>query len=293
MYLSVIIPTFNGEDTLAQQLEALARQTSPEPFEVIVSDNGSTDRTLDVVKSYIGKVPGLRVIDASAHPGRCYARNMGAEAAKAEALAFTDQDDVVGDTWVHAMGTALEKHDFVTGPTESRSLNEPWRIENSTYPEREPYVHKHPPFFAHAAANNLGIKRALHQSIGGFDEALVSAWEDADYSFRLHLRGTKLYFDPEAVLHYRLRHDFGGIYRQAKAYGRGNVKFYKKYEAIAHVEEPWRARIGAWTSLLRPRTLVGLRKKAARVVWLSRLGWRIGHLQGCIMYCVLAPSFWT
>jgi glycosyltransferase involved in cell wall biosynthesis len=293
MHLSVIIPTFNGEDVVAEQLDALAQQASPGPFEVIIADNGSTDKTLEVVARYVGKVPGLRVIDASARPGRCYARNAGAEAAKAEALAFTDQDDVVGDAWARAMATALEEHDFVTGPTESKSLNEPWRIENSVYPEHEPYVHKHPPFFPHAPANNLGIKRVLHQKIGGFDESLMSAWEDADYSFRLYLQGTKLYFHPEAILHYRLRHDFGGIYRQAIAYGRGNVSFYKKYEAIAPVEESWRARIGAWTSLLRPRTILGLRKKATRAVWLSRLGWRIGHLQGCVEHRVLAPSFWT
>jgi GT2 family glycosyltransferase len=293
MYLSVIIPTFNGTRVVAEQLDALANQISPGPFEVIISDNGSSDSTREIVASYVGKVPGLRMIDASGRPGRSYARNAGAEAATAEALAFTDQDDVVGPAWVRAMGTALEDRDFVTGPTESKRLNEPWRIEHSVYPEHEPYLHKYPPFLAHAPANNLGVKRALHQSIGGFDEALMFAWEDADYSFRLQLGGTKLYFDPDAVVHYRLRHDFASIYRQARDYGQGNVAFYKKYEATARVHESLKERIGAWTSLLRPRAILGLRKKSRRALWLSRLGWRIGHLQGCVKYRILAPSFWT
>jgi GT2 family glycosyltransferase len=190
------------------------------------------------------------------------------------------------------MGTALEKYDFVTGPIDRKKLNEPWQAEYSEYQIREPHIHKYPPYLAHAPANNLGIKRSLHRSIGGFDESLTFAWEDVDYAFRLQLAGTKLHFAHDALVHYRLRHDFGSIYRQARAYGKGNVAFYKKYEPMAHVNEPWKARINAWISLLRPRTLLSLWNKSRRAWWTSRLGWQIGHIQGCITYCILAPLFW-
>ena len=259
---------------------------------MIISDNGSRDETLDVVRSFVGKVPGLRIIDSSNRRGRSYARNAGAEAALAEALAFSDQDDVVGEAWVRTMGTALEQYDFVTGPIESKKLNESWQIENSTYPEREPHIHQYPPYLAHAPANNLGIKRSLHRSIGGFDESLTLAWEDIDYAFRIQLAGTKLYFAPDAIVHYRLRHDLGNIYRQAKAFGKGNVAFYKKYEPVAHVKESWAQEVKAWFSLLRPKVLLSLWKKSSRARWLSRLGWQVGHVQGCITYAILAPLFW-
>lgn len=293
MFLTVIIPTFNGAATLAEQLEALANQVSPGPFEVLISDNGSTDGTREIVERYVGKIPGLRFVDSSARRGRSYARNAGAAATSAgEALAFTDQDDVVCDQWVRAMGDALEKYDFVTGPIENKRLNEPWLIEYSSYQVSEPHVHKYPPYLAHAPANNLGVKRALHQSIGGFDESLTFAWEDSDYAFRIQLAGKKLHFAPDAVVHYRLRHDFAGIYRQAKAYGKGNVAFYKKYEPVAHVDESWKAEVSAWVSLLTPRALLGLLKKSKRARWMSRLGWQVGHLQGCVTYCIFAPLFW-
>ena len=253
MHLTVIIPTFNGAEHLADQLEAFANQISPGPFEVIISDNGSTDGTRKIVEQYIGKVPGLRIIDSSDRRGRSHARNAGAEAATTEALAFSDQDDVVGDDWVRAMGTALENYDFVTGPIESKMLNAHWRIQHSSYPEHAPYVHKHPPYLAHAPATNLGIKRALHQSIGGFDESFTFAWEDSDYAFRLQLAGTKLHFVPDAIVHYRLREDFASIYRQARAYGKGNVAFYKKYEPMASIHGSWKSEIAAWTALFRPR----------------------------------------
>lgn len=292
MHLTVIIPTFNGAANLAEQLEALAHQVEPGLFEVIISDNGSTDGTLEVVRHFMGKVPGLRIIDSSNRRGRSYARNAGAKAASAEALAFSDQDDVVSETWVRAMGTALETHDFVTGPIESRKLNESWQIEHSSYPEREPHIHRYPPYLAHAPANNLGVKRSLHRIIGGFDESLTLAWEDTDYAFRIQLAGTKLYFAQDAVVHYRLRHDLGNIYRQARSYGKGNVAFYKKYETVAHVKESWATEVRACLSLLRPKVLLGLWKKSSRALWLSRLGWQVGHIQGCITYAILAPLFW-
>jgi len=53
MKLSVIIPCYNEADTIATQLEVLAKQYWSEPWEVIVSDNGSTDDSLAIVEKYL------------------------------------------------------------------------------------------------------------------------------------------------------------------------------------------------------------------------------------------------
>ena len=66
MELSVIIPCLNAEATIATQLEALANQHWSKPWEVVVSDNGSTDNSLEIVKSYKDRLPNLRIVDASA-----------------------------------------------------------------------------------------------------------------------------------------------------------------------------------------------------------------------------------
>ncbi len=50
MKLSVIIPCFNAESTIAVQLEALANQHWSEPWEVIISDGGSSDRTTEIAQ---------------------------------------------------------------------------------------------------------------------------------------------------------------------------------------------------------------------------------------------------
>ncbi len=64
--ISVIIPCCDGSDTSGLQLEAIERQQSSWPCEVIVSDNGSTDGSVDVVKRLSGAFLGLiRNIDSS------------------------------------------------------------------------------------------------------------------------------------------------------------------------------------------------------------------------------------
>jgi GT2 family glycosyltransferase len=293
MILSIVIPTFNGADYIAEQLGALANQVLPGPFEVIISDNGSTDATRTIADGFVGRVPGLRIIDSSRRPGRSYARNTGAEAASSEALAFTDQDDVVGDNWVRAMGTALEYHDFVTGSTETKRLNARWRIHRFNWPEHELWFHNHLPHLAGACGNNIGVTRSIHRRIGGFDESLMLGWEDHDYAIRVQLAGTPVHFAPDAIVHYRLRHDLVGIFRQAQGYGEGNVAFYKKYESMARASESWNTRMRAWTRLLNPRTVYSLRKKSNLALWLSHLGWSIGHLRGCAKHHVWAPSYWA
>ena len=80
--------------TIGAQLEALANQSWPEAWEIT-------------------QLLHLRLVDSSDRPGASHARNVGARAATAPALAFCDADDEVGPGWVAAMGNALVRHDFV------------------------------------------------------------------------------------------------------------------------------------------------------------------------------------
>src|SRR5215468_11366155 len=129
MKLSVIIPCYNGVGTIATQLEALAKQDWSEPWEVIVSDNGSTDDSVAIVEKYRSKLPHLRVVDASAKRGAPYAINVGARAATGDAIAVCDADDEIAPGWVAAIGEALSRHEFVASRFEFRKLNEPWALE--------------------------------------------------------------------------------------------------------------------------------------------------------------------
>lgn len=88
MNVSIIIPVYNGEDTLKLCLDAVSSLKIPEGWniEVLLVNDGSTDRTGEIAERY----PDLRVIDLEKNSGRIVARKTGAENAKYENILLID-----------------------------------------------------------------------------------------------------------------------------------------------------------------------------------------------------------
>jgi glycosyltransferase involved in cell wall biosynthesis len=287
MKLSVIIPCYNAADTITAQLEALASQRWSEPWEVIVVDNRSSDESMVIVEQYLERLPNLRVVDASARQGQPYALNVGARTSVGDALAFCDADDEVGTGWVAAMGEALSKYDFVACRFDIEKLNAPWVQESHENPQRDGLnKYRYPPYLPHAGGGSLGVKRSLHEAIGGFDESLPLL-HDTDYCWRIQLAGTELHFVPDAVIHVRYRDTLGGIYRQARGYAEYNVLLYKRYQPLGMPRLSWKTGLRGWVRLLK--RLPRVHSKNALAAWVWQFGWRIGRLKGCFKYGILAP----
>jgi glycosyltransferase involved in cell wall biosynthesis len=87
--ISVVIPTYNRAHTLRRALDSVLAQTWP-PSEILVVDDGSTDGTPDLLKSYGDR--GVRVIKTR-NQGVSHARNRGVEACTGDWIAFLDSDD--------------------------------------------------------------------------------------------------------------------------------------------------------------------------------------------------------
>lgn len=287
MKLSVVMPAYNAAETIDTQLEALCRQTWDGPWEVIVADNGSSDATRNVAERFRERLPGFRVVDASDCRGAGHARNMGAKAAGGEVLLFCDADDEVSSGWLQAMGLALQQHDFVASRLEGEKLSSPRAVGARMCPQRDglqPY--RHPPYLPHAASAGLGIKRSVHESVGGFDESFYKL-QDTDYCWRVQLAGHELHFVPDALVHMRFREDTRTICRQAREWGEYNVRLYKKYRPLGMPKASWRKGVGKWRRLLA--RVSELREPRRRVKWLWDLNWAFGRLRGCLKYRVLAP----
>ncbi len=88
--VSVIIPTYNEENTIAECLESLSQQTYKDT-EIIVVDDGSTDNTLNVVETVHCSLFTVHLLRQK-HKGPGEARNLGAKNAKGEILVFVDAD---------------------------------------------------------------------------------------------------------------------------------------------------------------------------------------------------------
>ena len=133
----------------------------------------------------------------------------------------------------------------------------------------------------------MGVKRWLHDEIGGFDE-FMPALEDTDYCWRIQRAGHAFVFVPDAVVHIRHRHDLGSIFRQGISYGLHNVLIYKKYRPLGMPRLGWTPGAARWLKLLLKTPLM-LWTRDGRARWAWQLGWRIGRLKGCCKYRVLAP----
>ena len=89
--LTWIIPVYNGEKYLAQAIESILRQPCGD-FQIIVVDDGSTDRSLEIAKSYTDS--RITVLHKE-NGGVSSARNMGIDYAESRYIAFLDADDVI------------------------------------------------------------------------------------------------------------------------------------------------------------------------------------------------------
>ncbi len=284
--LSVILPCLNGAETIAVQLEALARQKWSQPWEVIVADNGSTDDSMAIVEQFRDRLPGLRIVDASGGRGQAFALNRGIREARAPAVVLCDADDEVGDGWLGAMGKALARHEVVACRGDSERLNESWIRETRQMDSTGLSKLWFPPYLPFAASSALGVRRAVHESLGGFDESLLRLF-DVEYCVRLAQRGHELVFVPEAVLHYRFRHRWRDIFRQSREYAEYGASLQRRLKP-PDARFPGRTRwLGSGARpLLRTFREVGSRAGRAKLAWL--LGWQVGRFWGSVRYRVLA-----
>jgi glycosyltransferase involved in cell wall biosynthesis len=104
MDFSVIVPFYNSASHIEACATALLSQRYPaDRYEITFVDNGSTDRSRDIVQRY----PRIRVLSESKQ-GSYVARNRGAAASSGEIIAFTDADCVPATDWLQTMATAME-----------------------------------------------------------------------------------------------------------------------------------------------------------------------------------------
>ena len=195
--VSVVVPVRNGADYLQEQLDALARQRSCVPIEIVIADNGSTDDTLSIVRNNMSRFAQLRIADASDHPGAAYARNVGMRAAQGDFLVFCDADDVVADDWINALALVAREADVVAGRLETRMINPPralmqrgmLHLDEAAAEHRAPVALR---FLPYAVSANLGVWRDVIDAIGDWDERYRIYMEDVDFSWRAQLHGYQL-----------------------------------------------------------------------------------------------------
>ena len=284
--LTVIVPCLNEERSIGRQLSALAAQEWERPWEVLVVDNGSDDGSVAVVESFAGRVPGLRVVDASEKRSQAHALNVGVHQARADAVAFCDADDEVARGWVAAMGDALLAHELVGCAADSENLNEPWVRDVRVLERDRPATLWFPPYLPFAGSGGLGVHRRVHGRLGGFDESLPVLF-DVDFCVQAQKFGAEFTHVPGAVVHYRFRHAWREIFGQARKYALYGASLQKRHKSPdAHFPDLAKWALTGWRPVLGSLARIWSRAARAKLAW--QLGWLLGRYQGSLRYRVRA-----
>jgi glycosyltransferase involved in cell wall biosynthesis len=263
-----VIPVLNGARWLAQQLEAL-RVDSAQPFESVIADNGSTDNSVAIARSFEREMTVI-VADASDRRSHGFARNVGARAATGDYLLFLDADDVIAPGYVSALATALDSAEFVAARMDSDKLNEGWRRYARALPQTSRLPGGTVPW---AYGGTLGMRRSTFERVGGFAEDF--AGEDVDFAIRAHECGVPLTFVSDAVLHYRYPTTLRGFFRQGLSYGFAGTMVQARHGRVPTMTR--KALIRSFAGPIR-RCIMGP-TKGDRGCGLFLLGRRLGNLR--------------
>jgi glycosyltransferase involved in cell wall biosynthesis len=181
--ISVIIPAYNAERTIQETVKSVLEQTFSD-FELIIIDDGSTDRTLDLIQKIA--VPRIRCFSYE-NGGVAVARNRGIFHAMGEFIAFLDADDLWTSDKLERQFKALEEHSeaavayswtYFLDENENNSY-----ADTSSFYEGDVYANLLVKNFLHNGSNCLVRKQAI-DAVGLFDGTLTHC-EDWDFYIRL------------------------------------------------------------------------------------------------------------
>jgi GT2 family glycosyltransferase len=205
--ISIVIAAKNAEQTLAKCLNALFEQDYPD-FEVIVVNDGSSDKTEAIVGGY----PGLKVLRTSG-VGRSEARNLGVKEARGSYIAFTDADCMVNPDWLNELLKGFTSNGVAAAGGIQRSpSDETWfgkKVHQflsscgffTNYMQSFRDIRE----VTHNASCNVIYLKSAYANEGGFSSDF-GAGEDPDLDHRLRKRGYRIFFNPKAIVyHYRAK----------------------------------------------------------------------------------------
>lgn len=180
--VSVIVPTFNRCALLERLLQSLFEQTlSPDLFEILVVNDGSTDATAKIVDTFQNEHKNLRLLE-QANRGPAAARNKAAREARGMYLAFTDDDCVATRNWLENLIKAFNETGAVG--VQGRTST----IESACSPLTNQV--RNEDGMCGVPTCNAGYRKDIFECVGGFDESFPFPHnEDADFAWRVEKSG--------------------------------------------------------------------------------------------------------
>ena len=227
--VSVIVPIYNGETDLPGLIECLLEQTYPaDRVEYLLVDNGSCDRTPDILKDAVTKAESseipLRHLSETEIQSAYAARNTGIRAATGEILAFTDADCYPTATWLENLVQGFQ--DGAVGLCVGEITALPGNTWLERYAERKNIMSQQDTlnhsFCPYGQTANVAVRACAFKKIGLFRPYMTTGG-DADICWRLQRDGGwQLHYAKTAVVQHHHRTTLKELRKQWYRYGRSN-----------------------------------------------------------------------
>jgi len=295
MKASIIICSYDRADFLNRALYYLTHQTVPVPeLEIVIVDDGSTDKTSEVCLSYQEKIPNLKYTATGKNKGIGTARNIGYRMCSSDKILYIDDDCIASPTWAECMIKALGRNHIVAGALTSREDNYIKLAHNiaemnAFLPCNKKGYHQ---FIAGA---NMGFQQSVLENLDGFQEGRRIA-EDMEFSLRARQQGYHIYFAADAlVIHDPDRIQLKKVLQYSMDHAIETIKLRNQYRSL--MRTPFVLRSAGMLGLFSP--VIAMQKifeiyfgnirnlkyiKTLPLVFLLKLVWCWGAARGLLAF---------
>ncbi|MCX5706938.1 MAG: glycosyltransferase [Candidatus Omnitrophica bacterium] len=253
-FISIIIPVKNFERTIEKTFGYLLNLDYPnESWEWVIADGGSTDKTIEIIKSWQKKYSFIKLVETPNCPSPGFARNKALEVVKGNFLFFTDADCAPDKNWINEMlkhfaadpKIAAVGGEVYTLKVDPENLVEAWCqhfrfnmvsprygfIKEGYYPDfpknpKPTDIGGHKGYFFGTC--NVAYRKSALDAMG------VKFWErptgeDMNLSYECRSKGYKFYFAPKAKVDHMHRADMKALRKVWVTYGQAHLPLIDKY----------------------------------------------------------------
>jgi len=231
---SVIRPAYNRAEEIKELLKSLKQQTlSPEEYEIIIVDDGSTDNTLELVESIkTGSSLNISFFRQN-HKGPGEARNLGMEKAKGKYFIFIDSDCIADPNWLNAYKIRLSDE-------EAAGFGGPDGVLKSFLPIQKAIDYSMTSFITtggirghskkkiskyYPRSFNMGVRADIVEKIGGMGK--LRHGQDIEFSHRIISTGQPVIKVDKAIVYHKRRISIKKFFRQVFNWGVARINLYK------------------------------------------------------------------
>lgn len=243
--VSIVIPAYNQFEYTYECVKSIIEFTKDIPYEIILADDCSTDKTKDIEK-YIDGIIHIRNKDNLRFLKNC---NNAATYAKGKYILFLNNDTRVTEEWLSSLVELIESDNSI-GMVGSKLLYpdgklqeaggiiwkdaSAWNYGNGQDPEAPEYNYVRDVDYISGAA--IMIKTDLWKQLGGFDERFAPAYcEDSDLAFQVRDAGYRVVYQPQSVV----------VHYEGVSNGTDTSSGQKKYQVVNNekLRDKWRSQL--------------------------------------------------